>query len=1011
LSAPVRRTAHGNGANSIRHDAAKHLDLIAPRLQQIHETASDFGVFALDAAGRIATWNVFAGELTGYSAAEILGKDFSCLYPTDESTHGNPARALAVAAAEGRFEERGPRLRRDGSRFPAEAVIVAVRDATGDPCGFACMIRDLSDHRRAEEQALRLANELRQRIDRLSEENQHLAKSRAPDIPSRQKNWPSANESAESGETAEAQPRETGNPAPLLVTKIDREGIYKVIEGRMADEGETTTWRALGQSVFDVHRHDEGVLDSIRRALAGETSMERTTVRGNLIEVWRGPIRDAEGNIAGAFSVSTDITARTRTEEELQARLRQQEAITQLGARSLEGGDRHELMTDATRVVTSGLNVDISGVLELDEDGRNLTISASSEPEPGFFVGKKAGSGEHSLAGYTLISSGPVISKNLLTEIRFRPRPQLIAYGARSAISVSIKSKGAALGVLAAFSRTPRSFSHDDINFMQAVANILAGAIERSRAEERLRRNEEYLRTVIESSSDVIAVLDRASTIRFVSGSGEAMFGRTVPEMIGRTASEFAHPDDIAVRDRLFEAAVAKPGVAVSDEVRIRKQDGSYLACEVVMRSLADIGGAPGILVNIRDISERKRNELELARARDAALESSRLKSAFLANMSHEFRTPLNIILGYSDLIGEHLAEMQDSSQEECLEAVTRACKRLLRTLNAILDYSKLEARSFTVNPATVNLVPLIERLIADMMPQAASKGLSLEFAFDEEAATAEFDEYCLTQALRNLLENAIKFTERGGATVRLYREAIGALRIRIADTGIGIDAAFLPHLLEPFSQEDYGMSRRFEGAGLGLALTRRYLELNGASLSVRSEKDTGSTFTIHFAQTEEAERDGVSRNEANPPDAAAHDRSHQARILVVEDDPDNQILMRALLKSRYRLLIASSAEEVRRQIETDSEPIDLILMDLGLGCAEDGLMLTRSLRETDRFRATPIVALTGHAMTVNRERALDAGCNDFIIKPFDRARLFDTIEHLLDGASGNVTEEVWGPD
>ena len=1011
MSASGTPGAHANGANSIRHDAAQHSDLIAPRLQQIHEAANGFGVFALDAAGHVVTWNALAGQVSGYSAAEILGRDFSCLYPSDEAANGKPARALALAAAEGRFEEQGLSLRKDGSSFPSEVVITAVRDATGNPCGFACMIRDIGDQRRAEKQAQRLVTELHQRIERLSEENRRLAESRASDILSQQKNSPSADESAATGKTAKPRPHETGNPAPLLVTKIDRDGIYKIIEGRVADAGETTTWRALGRSVFDVHRHDAGVLDSVRRALAGETSMTRATVRGNLIEVWRGPIRDTEGNITGAFSVSTDITARARTEEELQARLRQQEAITQLGARSLEGGDLRELMTEASRIATAGLKADISGVLELDEDGHNLTITASSEPAPGSFVGKKAGGGERSLAGYTLLSSGPVISEDLLAETRFRPRPQLIEYGARSAISVSIKSKGAALGVLGAFSRKPRTFSRDDINFMQAVANILAGAIERSRGEERLRRNEEYLRTVIESSSDVVAVLDRESTIRFVNGSGEAMFGRTAAEMIGRTASEFAHPDDIPIRDRLCESALANPGVAVSDELRVRKADGTYLDCEVVMRALADIGGAPGVLVNIRDISERKRNQLELARARDAALESSRLKSAFLANMSHEFRTPLNIILGYSDLIGEHLAEMRDSSQEECLEAVTRACKRLLRTLNAILDYSKLEARSFPITPVTVNLVLLVQRLIAEMLPQATSKGLSLQFAFDEQPATIAFDEYCLTQALRNLLENAIKFTEHGGATVRLYREAGGALRISVADTGIGIDAAFLPHLLEPFSQEDYGMSRRFEGAGLGLALTRRYLELNGSSLSVRSEKDAGSTFTIHLAQAEETERHGLAPNETNPPDAAPYERSRQPLILVVEDDPDNQNMMRALMKDRYQLLVASSADDVRRHIETNSEPIDIILMDLGLRGAEDGLMLTRSLRETERFRTTPIVALTGHAMIVSRERALCAGCNDFIIKPFDRAELFGTIERLLDRSQCNLNDEVWGPD
>jgi signal transduction histidine kinase len=166
------------------------------------------------------------------------------------------------------------------------------------------------------------------------------------------------------------------------------------------------------------------------------------------------------------------------------------------------------------------------------------------------------------------------------------------------------------------------------------------------------------------------------------------------------------------------------------------------------------------------------------------------------------------------------------------VEAVARACKRLLHTLNAVLDYSKLESCSFEINPQMVKPVQLIRKIISEMMPQVSSKGLTLAFEFDDEGVTVVFDEYCLTQALSNLLENAIKFTEHGNATVRLYRDASDELCLNVADTGIGIEAAFQSHLLEPFSQEDCGMSRRFEGAGLGLALTLRYLELNGASLS-----------------------------------------------------------------------------------------------------------------------------------------------------------------------------------
>jgi PAS domain S-box-containing protein len=786
--------------------------------------------------------------------------------------------------------------------------------------------------------------------------------------------------------------------------------------------GRVATWNVLAEQVCgygaeEILGRDFSCLYTATEAADGQPAraLARTVAQGRFEEqgtrrrrdgtsYWAAvvltAVRDAAENHCGFACIMRDISTGGSTQQELQSRLRQQEAITKFGASSLEGSSVGELMTQATMISTAGLKADVTGVMQIDADGYNLTLAAISLPNPAPFVGMKMEGGRQSLSGYTLFSNEPVISEDLLDEPRFQPHPALIAYGVRSGISVAIKSRGAALGAVAAFTRIPRTFSHDDINFVQAIANILATAMERAATEERLRNSEEFLRTVIESSSDVIAVLDCESKIRFVSGSGEVWFGRKMAQLVGIKGSDFAHPDDIPIRQRIFDAALAHPDITHSAEIRVRVANGTYLDCDVGMRGLTDIGGAPGVLVNIRDISARKRAEVELAGARDAALESSRLKSAFLANMSHEFRTPLNIILGYNELIGEHLAETRDSSQVESVEAVARACKRLLQTLNAVLDYSKLESRSFPVNPLRIKPVPLIRGLIAELMPQVSKKGLTLAFAFDDETVTVAFDEYCLTEALRNLLENAIKFTEHGSATVGLTRDESGGICLNVTDTGIGIDAAYQAHLLEPFSQEDCGMSRRFEGAGLGLALTRRYLELNGATLSVRSEKGAGSTFTIHFRRIASALGFPDSSTSVTPPVPLPQPSAIAPMVMVVEDDLDNQILMRAMMKNRYRMLAAASAAAVYRQIQDYPETIDIILMDLGLRGPEDGLTLTRSLRTLERFRTTPIIALTGHALSVNHDQALMAGCDDFIIKPFNRAELFATIERLLQRSS-----------
>jgi two-component system, sensor histidine kinase and response regulator len=260
---------------------------------------------------------------------------------------------------------------------------------------------------------------------------------------------------------------------------------------------------------------------------------------------------------------------------------------------------------------------------------------------------------------------------------------------------------------------------------------------------------------------------------------------------------------------------------------------------------------AVAVVTSVVDRLREQRVLLE--RARDAALEASRLKSAFIANVSHEIRTPLNIITGYNELIEEHLAARNDESVKEYAEGIQRASARLLRTIGNILDISKIERGAFSLAPTRLEIAPLLESLLVDFRVTAERKGIALTCTIDVPGASVVFDEYSLTQALSNLLDNAIKFTVRGAITCRLYRAPDGTLCLEIRDTGIGISEEYLPHLFEPFSQERSDSGRQFQGSGLGLALTRNYLELNGAKISVQTEKGKGTTFAIHFSSESEA--------------------------------------------------------------------------------------------------------------------------------------------------------------
>jgi PAS domain S-box-containing protein len=375
---------------------------------------------------------------------------------------------------------------------------------------------------------------------------------------------------------------------------------------------------------------------------------------------------------------------------------------------------------------------------------------------------------------------------------------------------------------------------------------FLVTSIERALANQQAR----YLQ-IFENANDGIFLLSREG--RFVSANRAftEMVGVPLESLIGETAEMFLPGRFEQSRERLER--IMREGRLGPYELEVSTPLGPKFISLNGFAWIED-GEAVGVINIARDMTEDHRRADELRAARDKALEASRLKSSVLANVTHELRTPVNIILGYSSLVAGYLQEKRDSSQSEMLEGIRRAGRRLRATINSILDASKIESGAFEVHPERLWLAPLIERQLQDFRPLAHSKNLSLSSDIEAFDAEVTFDAYCLENALTNLLANAVKFTSRGEVRVRLARDERGSLALSVRDTGIGIDPSFVARLGEAFAQEDSGLGRRFEGSGLGIALTKSYLELNAARLSVESEKDVGSQFTIHFADEARAE-------------------------------------------------------------------------------------------------------------------------------------------------------------
>ncbi|MGA2411807.1 MAG: PAS domain S-box protein, partial [Candidatus Binataceae bacterium] len=711
------------------------------------------------------------------------------------------------------FETHG--LRKDGALIDIALTASLITGANGEPLGMSFVGRDITEECKARRTLEETRRWLRQILDH----------------------------------------------APLMVTAVDKDGIYTMVEGQaLKTMGIADSQALIGHSAFAMLGPDSAAAAATRRALEGETSAAAATMNGHTFEMWKAPIRDASGRITGAIGVSTDVSGRVAIERELQARLLQQETITSISASALAGASFDGLAHEAAESVQAALGVDYAGVFLRNEKDSSFEICAVAiAPAMTAGLNDSGIPPPASIAAYAISAGAPIIADDLAEESRFEPDPMGQRLGLTSAIAIAFGPADRPRGAIAAYAREAGKFTRHDANFVQSVANILTNSIANAEAQQNLQRSEAYFRSLIAHTSDVLTVIDRKGIIRFVGGAFEEMFGYPRAQVIGQPSISFVGPER---RDAVKEAtkhAFRHPGSVTRVEYRQSRADSSWVDCEAFMRTVNELSDETSLVVSMRDISDRKRHEEEIARARDEALESARLKSAFLANMSHEVRTPINIIVGYSDLVAEYLAERGDDSQAEYLNAITRAGQRLLRTIGAIIDYSKLGAGLLKAAPAMVTLSPLIERQLSNVEELARKKGLILTYDSEVPSAKVWFDEYCLANAVSNLLENAIKFTPKGGVTVRVYQDSGGALCLSLTDTGIGIDVDYLPRLLEPFSQEDASVTRRFEGAGLGLALAKGYLECNGAQLTVASHKGEGSTFTIKFPGPPNREHSALS--------------------------------------------------------------------------------------------------------------------------------------------------------
>ncbi|MEG4069514.1 PAS domain S-box protein [Microcoleus sp. Pol11C2] len=892
----------------------KHAEAELREMSEVMKNALS-GISKIDTQGRYLYVNKAYSDVTGYQPEEMIGMSWEkTVYPDEWE---KLVAAYWVMVQEGRVELETRAVRKDGSVFYKQLVMISTYDEQNQFLGHYCFMKDISDRKKAE-----LALE------------QELLRSKA-----------------------------------FFNTSLDgvvvMDWVGKVVQASpsFAQMLGYTLEETMNMSVFDWDA--EWTREELQLMLQREEVIPLFETRhrrkdGSVYDVeisWnRVELQDEMIN----YCICRDISDRKRNEaERQQAEQALRESETRFQA-FMNHSPAPAWITDENGVMLYASQTYLN-TLKLPTD--DVIGKSIFELYPAAFA-------QQYLDNIQTVAQ----TNELIETIEIAPR------------------RDGTLGEFLVY-----KFLIPDLPGQMLVGGVAIDVTRQHQAETALQLSEERLMLALEASGDGLWDWKIETGEVYINSYYQEMLGYKPGELVMdvNVWEQMIHPDDKFWVFEDLNSNLPDSCLKYAFDYRVRCKSGEWKWVANYAKVVAyDEDGKPLRMIGThKDISDRKQKELALQHAREAAEAANLAKSTFLANMSHELRTPLNVILGFAQVM-THDSSLTPNQKED-LQTIRRSGDHLLSLINDVLDLSKIESGHCTVEHSGLDLIALLHSLRNMLAERASSKGLDLCFEIAPEVPQFMLvDAQKLRQVLLNLLSNAIKFTDGGSITLQVSIEADGTgalsttrpiLQFVVADTGVGIASVELDTIFDAFVQAQAG-KRLTGGTGLGLTISRKLLELMGGEISVSSTLGEGSSFTFTLPVSP-ISGVNVTPEENNRLVIGLAPSQGDHRILVVDDQPENRLLMVRLLTQLGLEVKEATNGQQAVQIWQQWQP-DLTWMDIRMPVL-DGYEATKQIRAMEDGQNSIIIALTAQASQSDRALALAAGCNDYISKPFREQTLF----------------------